>query len=66
MCDDDYVLKLEDSRQKLFEDLAKKESEIKDMFVQKVKEKEAHLREAEENVRETTFLYWSHLNEHEI
>jgi septin family protein len=56
LCDDDYVLKLEDSRQKLFEDLAKKESEIKEMFVQKVKEKEAHLREAEENASKTVVI----------
>jgi septin family protein len=55
MCDDDYLTKLEDSRQKMLEDLSRRESEIKEHFVQKVKDKEAQLREAEEKVSSTYY-----------
>ena len=50
-CDDDYMLKVEESRQKMLEEVNRREEEIRQTFIQRVREKESSLREAEEKVR---------------
>ncbi|KAG0367382.1 hypothetical protein BGZ54_003948 [Gamsiella multidivaricata] len=49
-CDDTFDFQIEGTKQKNKEDMARKEEEIRQMFVQKVKDKEAELREREEKL----------------
>lgn len=49
-CDDSYEHRIERSKQSMAEEMIKKEEEMRQNFVMKVREKEANLREREEQV----------------
>lgn len=49
-CDDTYETQIEGTKEKNVQDLKRKETEIRKMFVEKVKDKEVELREREEKL----------------
>lgn len=49
-CDDQYIEKIENAKKNLVDDMQKKEDEMRGVFVARVREKEASLREREEKL----------------
>jgi len=58
-CDEFYETRIETAKKSLAEDMQRKEDEMRQMFVQKVREKEASLREKEEEVSYYTLLCYT-------
>ena len=51
-CDDQYIEKIENAKKNLVDDMQKKEDEMREVFVARVREKEASLREREEKLNQ--------------
>jgi septin family protein len=60
-CDEQYVEKIENAKKSVVDDMQKKEDEMRGVFVAKVREKEANLREREEKLNQKRLVMMEEL-----